>query len=527
MIPSISRIRNLVLLAVAAACIPAAIKGQPVLTIHPFEKSYRTSTDGSQPSSNSAIEIITRNDSVFVGSGRGLDFTSDGGQSWRHIGSEAPFSNEDIGAACWLGDVIWISLAGSDRIDQNDIPKGMGLAQSTDNGAHWTKFAQSKENDTASVITLQYGINTIRALAITTEYNNITYDLAISPGVIWTANFAGGLRKSTDGGSTFVPVVIPPDHLDSIAPTDTLSFNLSPVDRADMLLSGNLNHRVFSVMTIGDSTVWVGTAGGINLSTDGGSSWRKFTFTNQDHPISGNFVVALGRNEIAGKQYVWAATVNALDSREYRAVSFTSDNGATWTTALRGEFAHNFGFKGEVVYVATNSGVFRSDDAGRTWIRFSQFVDTHNRRYATQETCYAIASQGDTVWVGNSDCLMRTVDNPASFFGTDWNIFRAANEPVTAQSAYVYPNPFAPDDEVARVRYHTDQTGRVSIRVFDFAMFPVRKLIEGAVRTPDTNQDEIWNGRGDDGNLVANGVYYVQVKIGDDDPVWAKVIVLQ
>lgn len=122
---------------------------------------------------------------------------------------------------------------------------------------------------------------------------------------------------------------------------------------------------------------------------------------------------------------------------------------------------------------------------------------------------------------------MYTIDNASEFFGTRWKIFRAAQDVSSSAHAYVYPNPFAPDDEVCRVHYHTDATGRVTIKVFDFAMFPVRTIISGASRFPDTEQDEIWNGKEDNGKQVANGLYYVQVTLGGGQEAWGKVIALQ
>ncbi len=109
-------------------------------------------------------------------------------------------------------------------------------------------------------------------------------------------------------GATWERVVLPPDNLDSIAPTDTLNFTLQPVAGAFGDESW-LNHRVFSVLGVGDSTLYVGTAGGINKSTDNGISWQKFSHTNQTNPISGNFVVGLGYNEVDNS--IWAATWKA------------------------------------------------------------------------------------------------------------------------------------------------------------------------------------------------------------------------
>jgi len=498
------------------------------------------STD--RPLSNSAVEILVRNDSVWVGGGKGLDLTTDGGRSWRHFGESAPFDKEDIAALAANNNVIWASLAGSEEVEPGTrLSKGLGLVVSTDNGATWKRIDQPQEpvhpdnpkGDTT--FTIQYGGNTLKALQITTTFNNITYDIAVTSDAVWTTSFAGGLRKSTDGGKTFSVVPLPPDFLDSMKATDTLSFDVSPVDRPDFWnmkgtakgMRGHLNHRVFSVFAENDSTLWVGTAGGINYTTDRGFSWRKFTYLNQRNAISGNFVVAIGKNLINGVPHIWASTVNATEAQEYRAISYTRDNGQSWTTALRGEFTHNFGFKGSTVYAASNGGLFRSDDGGTSWSQYTVFVDERTRQRATEENCYAIASQSDTIWVANVDGLMKTIDNASHPFGSSWTILRASQSLAGSSEAYAYPNPFAPDDEVCRIHYRTDTRGTVSIKVYDFAMFPVRMLLQNASRPPNTELDEVWDGRTDEGKQVANGLYYIQVTVGDADPVWTKVIALQ
>jgi len=499
------------------------------------EKSRPVLQD-SKPLSNSAVQILVRNDTVWIGGGKGLDMTSDAGLSWKHFGQDTPFAAENIAAFGGSGSTLCASLAGSVEMDDgSSLPEGLGLAISTDNGVSWKKRDQPKESEGDTTFIVQYGSNSLKALAVTTAINNIAYDVAVTSNAIWTANFAGGLRKSTDNGATFQLIVLPPDFLDSIKTSDSLGFELSPVDRPDFWnlsgttlgMRGNLNHRVFSVLALDDSNIWVGTAGGINATTDGGNSWRKFTYANQSNAISGNFVVALGHNVIHGVDYIWAATINALEPQEYRAISFTTNRGTTWETALRDEFTHNFGFKDSIAYAATNSGVFRSDDGGRTWGQFSNFIDYKSRQRSTAENCYAITSQGETIWVANADGLMTTTDGTSSSFGEKWKLFRAYQSTVTTSDVYVYPNPFAPDDEVSRVHFKTDVSGSVTIKVFDFAFFPVRTVLQNAARPANVEQDEIWDGKDDSGKQVANGVYYVQVTIGNAQASWGKVIVLQ
>ena len=129
--------------------------------------------------------------------------------------------------------------------------------------------------------------------------------------------------------------------------------------------------------------------------------------------------------------------------------------------------------------------------------------------------------------ITNSDGLMRTQDGSEYFFGQYWTILGAARQISSPAEAYAYPNPFAPDDEVLRIHYRTDNTGSISIRIYDFAMMPVRVLLSNVSRQLNSEQDEVWDGRDDNGKQVANGVYYIQVTIGDNDPVWTKAIALQ
>ncbi len=154
-------------------------------------------------------------------------------------------------------------------------------------------------------ITVRYGDNILQALPVTVAEQNLTYDITFTTGTVWITSFAGGLRKSTNMGQSWQRVVLPPDFLSSINPEDSLDFCLSPVGGA-FCSDGNLNHRAFSVISPNATTLYVGTANGVNKSTDNGISWVKFNHQNQDEPISGNFVTSLGYNSTDST--VWAST---------------------------------------------------------------------------------------------------------------------------------------------------------------------------------------------------------------------------
>ncbi len=261
------------------------------------------------PASNSVSDIVLAGDTVWIGTSRGLSLSTDRGETWTNFYGTKAFGTESVSALGYNNGVLWASTAHSEDKDGSSLPVGSGLRYTTDGGSTWNTVPQPLDDPGDS--SLVYGVNDgvrapkIRALPVTVAVQNIIYDIAFTPGTVWIATFAGGLRKSTDMGKTWQRVLLPADYLNEINPSDTLHYTLQPV--AGKFGSENyLNHRVFSVVAANDSTLYVGTAGGINKSTDNGISWKKFSHNNQDDPISGNFVVAMGYNN--ANNTIWGAT---------------------------------------------------------------------------------------------------------------------------------------------------------------------------------------------------------------------------
>ena len=496
-------------------------------------KAYRiTGGVNSSPGSNSINDILVRHNSVWLGTESGLSLTTDGGINWTNFSNTA---GKGISAIAIDSSTIWIAKGYSTELNGESIQTGGGLQYSTDQGLNWISLPQPIDHGTIDTLIYAPGSDTIRALDITVSQQNITFDIALTKNTVWIASWAGMLRKSTDLGSTWTRVILPPDSLNSIKPTDSLNyaFDLSPAS-GRLGLRANNNHMAFSIYASDDTTIWVGTAGGINKSTDAGISWHKFNHLNRS--ISGNFVVALREQIYNNRRIMWAATVNANDPDEIKGVSYTDDAGETWKTTLLGEWAHNIAVNdaGNVVYIGTDNGLFRSSDFGASWIKNGSIYDSNPlklQRFVSTE-CYGVCVKGDTVWFGGPEGIAYTIDSlPPKQFGSAWHIFRTAEQVGDKNFTYAFPNPFAPNNEPVRLHYRAGAaysgTHEISIRIFDYAMLPVRTLIQKAPRLSGKEYDEIWNGRNDNNAIVANGVYFYRVEIDDQSPLWGKILVLR
>lgn len=487
--------------------------------------------------SNFISDIIVLGDTIWYGTGKGIARTYSNGNTFQSYYGTDPFGDDDVSGINVYKNYVVAGTATSVEINGENISTGTGIKVSSDFGSTWTAYPQPKDGANDTII--HYGANNIYALPIVVDQQNLTYDILVTRKnlssdsiAIWVTSWAGELRKSTDFGTTFKRVLLPPDNLDSIYPGGTYNFQYNPRNPPD----GNDNHKCFSVTAENDSTIYVGTAGGINKSTDWGVSWRKYNYENTGSGtgISGNFVVALKVQRFAGRTIVWGATNPGGGAQgQFAGISYTTNSGLTWQNTLSSQdeavFSHAIGFKDSLVYAATDNGIWRSyfTPPNFSWAKPSIIYDEEIRDRIHGDLFYAVDSQGDSIWVGSGDGLCRTRDkgNP---WTEKWKIFRGYRPVNSTEETYSAPNPFSPDDEVTRIYYRTGSpNSTVTIRIFDFGMNPVKVLLQNATRTNSGVQWTAWDGRRDDGMQVANGVYFYRIEVNNDLTFWGKILVLQ
>ena len=450
--------------------------------------------------SNMIVHKLEDSTVVWAGTSSGISRMNITTEQWLTYDKKHGLGKGGISAIAIKDSVIWVAAVFDSTVPEGALQTGGGLAYSLDYGANWKYVPQP-------------GV---------TPVQNTTWDIAIVDSTVWISSFGGGLKKSTDWKS------------ENWLSQDSLKWYDVTPDEHNFDPLEYLNHRPFSILEA-DGVLWVGTAGGINKSLDGGNTWVNFNHTNQQNPISGNWILAIGNQKYSDKNIIWAATWETTsesgDTSEFRGISKTEDQGYTWKTFLRGESIYNFAFDDSVIYACSLNGLFKSIDCGETWAVFPPIVDYNaDERVYSEEVYSAGVSTGNVLWVGTGDGLAMTRDN-----GLTWKIYRAfaatgrRDEPRT----YAYPNPFSPlrhnqlgGDGYIRFQYNTTKETKVTIKIFDFAMDLVTTVVKDKPRPSSGDFAEAWNGRTEDGKLLANGVYFYQLKLDGDGTHWGKIIIL-
>jgi hypothetical protein len=488
------------------------------------------------PAGNAVEYIEFMDDDIWIATTIGVSKSVDGGESWTNY----EFGEEGISALGINNDTVWVATWHPIESDGEVIPVGSGLHYSPDKGETWIDIPQPVDDPADSSIS--YGINTLRALPLNVEEGNFTRDIGFMGNTIWIASFYGGLRVSNDVGQTWRKAVVPPDYLDSIHTDDELNFTLSPSSGA-LGFENNLNHRFFSIRVVNDSTILIGTANGINVGIRHGLSpdinmdmnWTKFNHQNQTNAMSGNFVLDINYDN--SNNTIWAATWKAEGETEYYGLSSSSDGGMNWKTYLAGENIHDIAFTFSPnavvngVFVATNNGVYRTDDFGRRWLASPEMRDDVTNLPITTTNFRAVNGKlnfdfNNDLWFGSEAGSARLKETGGIWEG-DWKVFVSSPSISSSSEAIAFPNPFTPDDEPVKIKYSfSGDSKSVTIRIFDFGMNLVRTVIQNLNRNGDQEYIDNWDGRDENGNIVPNGVYFFRVDIGNDEPLFGKIISL-
>lgn len=242
--------------------------------------------------------------------------------------------------------------------------------------------------------------------------------------------------------------------------------------------------------------------------------------------LTGNFVTALGLQYDNGRKTVWAATQKTEEGEN--GVTVSENSGADWIVTLPDVIAWNFAFDGGDAYVAASGGVYERPDGESGFARLS-FTESERRFVSDDAEFYAVRIIGDSLWVGSSDGIaVRPLDSDTS------SIFREFRNVASKEGGEPYASPVPASSShglgFVRFHYYLPTTDYVTIKVYDFAMNLVKTVTDNVVREPretsDQDDEDRWDLRNDNGDLVAAGVYIFMIELASGDKQWGKLMVL-
>ncbi len=503
------------------------------------------------PGSNYIQSIVVDSNAIWLGTGKGLSVSYNGGNTWNNYYNSPAFGTEevaDITIAHVPGNKIII--APTFHIEEVNtgfqtqaVGVGTGFRYRFFYGAdtNWHIVPEPIDTNNTAGETIAYGSYSYSALPVVVPEDNFIRNVAVTPsGNIFIAAFAGGLRESTDYGNTWKRILLPTDSIDYITP-DSLK-NGKPYFYSGLALNvdNSYNQRAFSIVALSDSEIFAGTSGGVNHSTDGGVSWRRYSHNNTPG-ISGSWIFSMAEQNVNGVPVLWASTIlSAIDTTADSsnvpdtAIAYSRDDGADWHSIadFHGRITNNFSFWGNYVYLATDTGLYSSCDGGQTWVLKTLFKDTLRREQVLDPTVFsaAVNPSDSMLFIGTYDGLVTA--HETGCYESYYDVTQVSAALSTPTSTYAYPNPFSPAQGETRIHYRVDnpgviRTGQVTVEIFDFSMNPVRTVIRNAPRSNDEEQNEIWDGLTDNGARTANGVYFYSVRVDNGDRRWGKILVIQ
>jgi len=488
---------------------------------------------------------------TWIGAGQGISVMHDSLSIFTldtlHLVEEEPrFLFDSIASMAVQDDVL--AFAGASQ--ENGIPLGTGIYITEDGLSEkieWNRFDQPVDAIDDSLA--EFGAGYFKARPVTQALTNVTYDMDISRDYLWIVSWAGGLRRiNINGLENWERVPLPKDDQVELNTCNLENFNEFEgklilndyyMDSSDPEQGGNHNHKGFSVLAYGD-TVWVGTANGINRGILGENrcvDWHHFSHPTDS--LSGNWVLSIDKQEYNNERIIWAVTVSTnIEQTEKSSVSFTRDDGESWeiAEALIGERCHDISILGSTVLIASDSGLWKSDD-GINWELIPPAVEATpvSSNQILNNSVYSVAADNreyygkSLIWIGTPDGLARSYNST----GNNWQIYRAEYD---KDEIYAYPNPFSPYSHNQLngdgwVRFNTGDYSvrQVDLNIYNFALETVYleqfdwQTNPGAVK---------WNGRDNRGELVANGVYFVNLQFSESDNStkenhWVKLVVVK
>ncbi len=277
---------------------------------------------------------------------------------------------------------------------------GGGVWKSTDQGTEWENITDGKLPGPSS---------SIGAVAVAASDPKILYVGTGEADIRANVIPGDGIFKSTDEGKTWQYAGLREAHSISAVLIDPKDPNVVYVASMGHVFAPDPDRGVFK-------------------STDGGRSWQKILFVDNNTGAIGlvmdpNHPDLMYATMWQAERKPWGLTSGGAGSGIYK----TTDGGAHWTNISRNPglpkgILGRMGVaiaasKPDVVYSiiqAKEGGVFRSDDAGATWKRVNDEMKLRQRAFYYM-TIYADPKDPNTVYAPEVDALFVSHDGAKTF----------------------------------------------------------------------------------------------------------------
>ena len=559
---------NLLLIALFTSCLIAQIPDGYLLSSGSKLSRFDELSIKDRIASNVVVDIQQLDDSLYLfGTGAGLSFgelKSNGSIDFGYFSlPEMPRGGNP--SLSVFENIIAVSGVVDTNVVTGYEPKGTGIAYSKNGGNNWEYLPQPIDPDTVYFInydstlcsnnnftwdnqnetcfsnqnwTISWGSQEIKSLLVSSEVDNVSYDLAISTDYIYAASWAGGLRRYPinllPGNSNRKWEIIPlprDNDFDLYCGEIDTSFYLNPRDPID---GGYHNHKGFSVY-VNEDIIWVGTAAGINKGVINGNciDWVNH-YNSWTNNISGNWVVGIHHQDLDNYSRYWAITWSAETPGEFSALSYTDDDGNTWKTTQPSGYSekvYNIYTDSNRIWASSESGLYLSED-GEHWEKYIRPIDKNTDEELSSDLVMSTYYSGSLnwIWMGTDDGIAISEDE-----GISWEVYRFWESTSFANKKNMlkaYPNPFlindyniVGNDGHVRFIYSNPYEHSGNIDVFDFAMDKVIHLNNPYPTSLNGENEIIWNGRNEYGDKIANGVYFCRLSL-NGKYFWTKLAVI-
>jgi photosystem II stability/assembly factor-like uncharacterized protein len=306
---------------------------------------------------NAVSGVIGQPDAFYMGSvGGGVWKTTNSGRTWTPIFDSA--SSASIGAIAVApsnADVIYVGTGEADMRDS--IQYGDGMWKSTDAGKTWKHIGLENTKQIGRII-------------VDPKNPNIVFVAVL--GNVYAPSPDRGIYRSKDGGASWQKVLFKNDDVGGI------DLNFDPTNsRIVYAALWNVRRPPWFIYTPAN-----GPGGGIFKSIDGGSTWKEI---DEGIPSEGRGRIGISVSP-ANHNRIYAVVdsfVNDKDhpedstkTKKFGGVFRSDDAGATWIRLSSEERLWGRGWyfekitadprNADIVYVM-NTSMYRSNDAGKTW----------------------------------------------------------------------------------------------------------------------------------------------------------------